>query len=69
MFIGHYKAVKVSSEFYSEQRADLNFPTQVLYNNERYLLNRTIQVSSKTQYKNILDTAKKSNIQFDVKID
>jgi hypothetical protein len=69
LFIGHYKGVNSSIEFYSEQRKDLNFPTQVLYKKERYLLNKTIQISSDSQGKNIVSMAKKMNIEYDVKID
>jgi hypothetical protein len=46
MFIGYYKSVASSKEFYSSKRSDLNFPIQVEYEGDRYLLNKTIQVSS-----------------------
>jgi len=69
MFIGHYKSVKTSTEFYSEERNALNFPTQVIYKNERFLLNRTIQISSPTQRQKVFDNAKDYNIEYDVKID
>lgn len=69
MFIGHYRGVSSSTEFYSEQRENLNFPTQVLYKKERYLLNKTIQISSESQRKNIIAAAIKMNIEHDVKID
>lgn len=68
MFLGYYKAVDSSNEFYSEKRKDLNFPTQVEYKGIRYLLNKTIQVSPGTE-KNIIATAKKFNIDHNVKID
>ena len=67
MFIGYYKAVDSSKEFYSEKRKDLNFPTQVEYHGIRYLLNKTIQISSSLE-KNIIATAKKFNIEHNVKI-
>ena len=46
MFIGYYKSVSSSKEFYSAKREDLNFPMQVEYKGDRYLLNKTIQVSN-----------------------
>ncbi len=69
MFIGYYKSVGSSREFYSEKRKDLNFPVQVEYNGDRYLLNKTIQISGKTHEKNIIDTAKKYGIDYDIRID
>ena len=68
MFIGYYKAVDSTKEFYSEKRKDLDFPTQVEYQGLRYLLNKTIQISPSLE-KNIVATAKKFNIQYNVKID
>lgn len=67
MFIGYYKAVDSSGEFYSEKRKDLNFPTQVEYNGIRFLLNKTIQISPTTE-KNIIATAKRFDIEYNVKI-
>lgn len=67
MFIGYYKSVNSSNEFYSEKKEDLNFPTQVEYKGIRYLLNKTIQVSSTTE-KNVVETAKRLGIEFNVKI-
>jgi hypothetical protein len=69
MFIGHYKSVSSKSEFYSDGRSELNFPTQVEYKKERYLLTRTIQVSSKNQMKKIQETAKSYDIEFNVRLD
>lgn len=69
MFIGYYKGVKTSMEFYSEKRKDLNFPTQVVFDGERFLLNKTIQVGSKSQYEKIVETAKGYGIKYDIKID
>lgn len=68
MFIGYYKAVNSSSEFYSEVKDDLNFPTQVEYKGTRYLLNKTIQTSS-SLHKKIIETAKRFDIDYNVKID
>jgi len=67
MFIGYYKSVNSSNEFYSEKKEDLDFPTQVEYKGVRYLLNKTIQVSSTTE-KNVVETAKRLGIEFNVKI-
>ena len=69
MFIGYYKSVGSSKEFYSEKRKDLNFPMQVEYDGERYLLNKTIQISSKSHENNIINTAKKYGINYDIRID
>lgn len=68
MFIGYYKSVNSSKEFYSEKREDLNFPMQIEYKGDRYLLGKTIQVTPKIQ-KNIIDTAKKYGIEYDIRID
>ena len=51
MFIGYYKSVNSSKEFYSKKRSNLNFPIQIEYNSDRYLLNKTIQVFSDSQEK------------------
>jgi len=67
MFIGYYKSVNSSNEFYSEIKKDLNFPTQVEYKGIRYLLNKTIQVSSTTE-KKVIETAQRLGIEFNVKI-
>ena len=69
MFIGYYKSVGSSKEFYSSKRNDLNFPIQVEYEGDRYLLNKTIQVSSESQEKNIINTAKKYGLKYDIRID
>lgn len=69
MFIGHYKSVNSQSEFYSEQRETLDFPTQVVYNNERYSITRTIQVASKSQYKRIIKSADSYGIVHGIKVD
>ena len=69
MFIGYYKSVSTSREFYSSKREDLNFPIQVEYSGDRYLLTRTIQVSSKSQEKNIKTAAENYGIEYDVRIE
>jgi len=69
MFIGYYKSVNTSKEFYSQTKEDLNFPIQVEYQGDRYLLSKTIQVSSRTQENNIKKTAKSYGIQYDVRIE
>ena len=53
MFIGYYKSVNSSKEFYSIKREDLNFPMQVEYKGDRYLK----------------ETASKLGIECDVEID
>lgn len=68
MYIGFYKSVESNSEFYSHVREDLNFPTQVEYKKEKYLLNKTIQVSSESQIKNVFSTAKNYNIDYNVQV-
>jgi len=69
MFIGYYKSVSSSKEFYSCKNTDLHFPVQVEYNGDRYLLGKTIQVSTKSQERNVINTAKKYGIEYDVRID
>ncbi len=69
MFIGHYKNVNKVDEFYSEKREGLNFPSQVEYKGNRYLLVNTYFASSKSQEDNIKNRAKELNILVDVKID
>lgn len=68
MFIAHYKSVNTSEEFYSTEKKDLNFPTQVEYKGSNYLLTRTIQISSSLK-KNLIEVAKRFNIDYDVKVD
>ncbi len=69
MFIGHYKAVNKTSEFYSEAREDLQFPTQVVYSGDRYLLVRSVQLASSAVEKRFYKSLKDSGITFGVKID
>jgi hypothetical protein len=68
MFIGYYKSVNSSKEFYSKKRPNLNFPIQIEYNSDRYLLNKTIQVFSDSQEKNLIDTAKRYGIEYNIEI-
>lgn len=69
MFIGYYKSVVSANEFYSSKKSDLNFPAQVEFNGERFLLNKTIQVSSNNLEKSIISSAEKNNIPYGIKID
>jgi hypothetical protein len=69
MFIGHYKAVNKTAEFYSVPRDDLQFPTQVIYGGERYLLGRTVQLATKATEKRFYASVKDADIPFDIKID
>lgn len=68
MFIGHYKSVSKTEEFYSEKRDDLQFPTQVEYNGSRFLLVRTVQLSTKATEKRFYESVKENSIPYDVKI-
>lgn len=68
MYIGHYKSVNSASEFFSEARDTLDFPTQVSYKKERYLLFATHIASTNSQKKNIESRAKQLNIKCNVKI-
>ena len=42
---------------------------QVEYKKDRYLLNKTIQISSKSHEDNIRKTAERLGIEYDVRID
>jgi hypothetical protein len=68
MFIGYYKSVSSSKEFYSKKREDLNFPMQVEYKGNRYLLTKTIQVSPRNE-ELLKEAAEKFGIEYDVRID
>jgi hypothetical protein len=68
MFIAHYKSVNSPEEFFSSQRENLDFPTQVEYKNKRYLLNTTYQFGSTSQKDKINFFAKENKIDFDVEI-
>lgn len=69
MFVGHYKSVLTSEEFYSKKRESLDFPTQVEFNGQRYLLKATYIASTQIQEDNIIDTAKRYGIKFNVEIE
>lgn len=69
MYIGHYKSVSSANEFFSTKRKDLDFPTQVEYKGNRYLLNATHIVATKGQENNIKNRAKQLNIPFNIKLD
>lgn len=69
MYIGHYKSVNSTEEFYTEKRDKLDFPSQVQLGNERYLLTRSIHATSASQEKMIIDSAKKYGIKYNVRVD
>lgn len=69
MYIGVYKSVNSGIEFYSKLRNSLDFPTQVEYKKERYLLSKTIQIGSESQLKNVLKSADTFNIDSNIEID
>lgn len=68
MYIGHYKSVNSTNEFFSAKRKDLNFPTQIEYKGERYSLHSTHIASTKTQETNIKGRAKALGIPFGIKL-
>jgi ribosomal protein S15P/S13E len=69
VYIGYYRAVNKAKEFYSEKRKTLNFPTQVEYMGERYLLITTHFASSKKQEDNIRERAFELGIPYDIELD
>ncbi len=68
MYIANYKSVNSTNEFFSTKREKLDFPTQIEYKGERYSLNLTYIVSTKSQENSITDRAKEFNIPFNVKL-
>ncbi len=68
MYIAYYKSVNSSKEFYTQKRENLDFPTQVQMNNERFMLSSTYIVSAKTMYEKIKIRAEELDIPFDVEI-
>lgn len=68
MYIGHYKAVSSASEFFSEPRKELDFPTQISYKKERYSLFATHIVSTESQINNLKKRAQELSIKCNVKI-
>lgn len=69
MYIGHYKSVSSSKEFFSSKRKELDFPTQVEYKGERYSIFSTFISSTKSQENNIKSRAKVLGIPFGIKVD
>jgi len=69
MYIGYYKAVNKAKEFYSEKRKKLDFPTQVEYMGEKYLLVTTHMATSLGQEDNIKKRAVQLDIPYAVKVD
>lgn len=69
MYIGHYKSVATNDEFYSKKRQTLDFPTQVEFSGQRYLLKATFMVSSPSQENNLLNVAKRYGIKSNVEIE
>jgi hypothetical protein len=68
MYIANYKSVQTSEEFYSEKRDSLDFPTQVELSGQRYLLRATYLAGSLSQENNIIETAKRYDIRYNIKI-
>jgi len=69
MYIGHYKSVSSSKEFFSSKRKELDFPTQVEYKGERYSIFATHMASTKKQEQNIKNRSKELSIPFGIKVD
>lgn len=68
MYVGHYKSVVSSKEFYSSMRDSLDFPAQVEVESERYLLNTTYAVPSKSMLDNIYKRADDLGIPKDIPV-
>lgn len=68
MYIGHYKSVSSSKEFFSSRRETLDFPTQLEYMGERYSLFRTLISDTPSKFRDIVNAAKKYGIPFDIKV-
>jgi hypothetical protein len=69
MYIGHYKSVNKSNELFSSKRDELDFPTQIEYKGDLYLLTTTHMASSQSQENNIMSMAKRHSIPYNIKID
>lgn len=69
MYIGHYKSVNSSTEFFSSVRDDLSFPMQVSLDGSRYLLINTYVASTESQKKNIESRADQLGIRKNIKVD
>ena len=68
MFIGQYKSVNSPDELFSLKRDSLDFPTQIEYNGQRYLLTTTHFADSPSREKRLKEYAKKNSIIFDISI-
>lgn len=68
MYIGHYKSVTSSSEFFTMERDTLDFPTQVEMNSERYSLFRAITVGTPSSRNALQELAEKYNIPYNIEI-
>lgn len=68
MFIGYYKSISSPEEFYSDRRNSLDFPTQVELNKKKYSLTHTYQVETESSYIKLVDSAKRNNIPYDIKV-
>jgi len=68
MYIAHYKSVSSTKEFYSKPNANLDFPTQISKDRERYLLTETYIAATPSQIKNINTRAEELGILFDVSV-
>lgn len=69
MYVGHYKGVSTSDEFYAEEREALNFPTQVELEGQRYILYRTVYSGTPSQRSSLKETLDKHGIRHGIKID
>ena len=69
MYIGHYKAVNSSREFYSEIRDGLDFPMQTQYEGERYLLQSTYTIPSSAVHDRLIRRAEELGIPKNVSVD
>jgi len=69
MYIGHYKAVASSNEFYAKGRTTLDYPTQIEFMKEKYSLYTTYILSGPKQEKNLKDRVTSLNIKVDIDID
>lgn len=68
-FVAHYKSVNSNNEFYSKKRESLDFPTQIEFKKERYLLQQVHQVSSLSQELNLKKRLSELKIAHDVDVE
>lgn len=66
MYIGYYKSVDSSKEFYTNRRENLDFPMQVSYEGHYCLLVKTIVCDTPSKLKNITMAAEKYGIPTNV---